>query len=123
MNLPTPSGGGENSRPRPLPRPSEDHPEFIPADHADAYQRIGTAVVEDLREASDTTFLKAWWALCWLHPGLHPDDHEDWPRASWREFASEAFRRAEAVRIRDHELYPAEAVRNRLWRASLADNE
>jgi hypothetical protein len=123
MNLPTPSGGGENSRPRPLPRPSEDHPEFIPADHADAYQRIGTAVVEDLREASDTTFLKAWWALCWLHPGLHPDDHEDWPRASWREFASEAFRRAEAGRIRDHELYPAEAVRNRLWRASLADNE
>ena len=77
MNPPTPSGRGENSQPRSLPRPPEDHPEFIPADHADAYQRIGAAVVEDLRETSDTTFLQAWWALCWLHPGLHPDDRGD----------------------------------------------
>jgi hypothetical protein len=123
MNPPTPSGGGGNSQPRSIPRPPEDHPELIPADHADAYQRIGAAFVEDLRETSDTTFLKAWWAPCWLHPGMHPDDQEEWPRASWHEFATEAFRRAEAGRLRDHELYPAEATRNRLWRAYLAGDE
>jgi hypothetical protein len=101
----------------PAPGPPAEHPEFIPADHADAYRRIGVAVVEGLRETSTTTFLEAWWALCWLHPGLHPDDYEEWPRASWREFAVEAFRRAETGAIRDGELYPAEATRNRLRRA------
>jgi hypothetical protein len=104
----------------PVPGPPDEHPEFIPADHDYAFRRIGVAVVEGLRETSTTTFLEAWWALCWLHPGLHPDDHEEWPRASWREFATEALRRAEAGAIRDNELYPAEATRNRLWRARLA---
>jgi len=123
MNPTSPSGGGNQNSGPPVPEPVEDHPEFIPANHAEAYQRIGFAVVEGLRETSDTTFLQAWWALCWLRPALHPDDHEEWQQASWREFAIEAFRRAEANRIRDHELYPAEAVRNRLWRARLASND
>jgi hypothetical protein len=106
----------------PVPGPPDEHPEFIPADHSDAYRRIGVAVVEGLRETSTITFLEAWWALCWLHPGLHPDDHEEWARASWREFAAEAFRRAEAGAIRDDELYPAEATRNRLWRARFGND-
>ena len=123
MNPSTPPGGGEPSGGPRIQKPTQDHPEFIPADHADAYQRIGTAVVEDLRETSDTTFLKAWWALCWLHPALHPDDHDEWPHASWSEFAAEAFRRAKAGTIRDHELYPAETTRNRLWRTHLANHD
>jgi hypothetical protein len=123
MNPITPAGGGEPSGFPRLPQPHQDHPELIPHDHADAYQRIGAAVVEGLQETSDTTFLKAWWALCWLHPGLHPDDHEDWPLPSWREFAAEAFRRAQAGSLRDHELYPAEVTRNRLWRAHLASGD
>ena len=122
MNPSTPPGGGEPSSGPRITEPTQDHPEFIPADHAEAYRRIGFAVVEGIRETSDTTFLQAWWALYWLHPGLHPDDHEEWPRAGWREFAVEAFRRAEAGSLRDHELYPAEATRNRLWRASLASD-
>ena len=111
MKPSTPSGG------------VEDHPEFIPTNHENAYQRIGHAVVEGLQETSDTTFLKAWWALCWLHPALHPDDHRQWPRSEWREFASEAFRRFDTGKIRDHELYPAEVIRNQLWRARLADRD
>jgi hypothetical protein len=81
------------------------------------------AIPDPIRETSDTSFLRAWWALCWLHPSLHPDDHEEWPHASWREFAAEAFRRAKAGTIRDHELYPAEATRNRLWRTHLATHD
>ena len=121
MNSSTPSGGGRESDGS--EEPLWDHPEFIPANHADAYQRIGFAVVEGIRETSDTSFLRAWWALCWLHPSLHPDDHDEWPHASWREFSTEAFRRAKAGTIRDHELYPAEATRNRLWRTHLANHD
>jgi len=123
MNPPTPPGGREQSSGPRIQKPVQDHPELIPADHADAYRRIGFAIVEGLRETSDTRFLQAWWALCWLRPGLHPDDHEEWPHASWRAFAAEAFRRAAAGSLRDHELYPAEATRNRLWRASLASDD
>ncbi len=69
-----------------------------------------------LWETSTTTFLEAWWALCWLHPGLHPDDCEDWSDPTRREFAAEAFRRAATRGIRDDEFYPAEATHNRLCR-------
>lgn len=122
MNPTTPPGGNQRTGPR-IHEPLQDYPEYIPADHADAYQRIGFAVVKGVRETSVTTFLQAWWALCWLHPGLHPDDYEEWPHTSWREFAVEAFRRSEAGSLRDHELYPAEATRNRLWRAHLASDD
>ena len=107
----------------PTDLPVDDHPELIPTDHADAYRRIGVAVVEGLQETSTTTFLEAWWALCWLHPGLHPDDYEQWPRTNWREFAEEAFRRAGTGAIRSDEHYPAEATWNRLWRERLASGE
>jgi len=123
MNPSIPPGDEKRRGEPPIPKPVEEHPELIPANHADAYQRIGVAVVEGIRETSDTRFLQAWWALCWLHPALHPDDYEEWPRASWREFAVEAFRRAETSSLRDHELYPAEATRNRLWRARLASDD
>jgi hypothetical protein len=59
MNPSTPPGGGEPSSGPRITEPTQDHPEFIPADHAEAYRRIGFAVVEGIRETSDTSFLQA----------------------------------------------------------------
>jgi hypothetical protein len=114
----SPDGG----QPAPGPSHSEyenhtpTHPDLIPADEPEARLRFDAAVLHDLRECSKETFLRAWWALCWLNPGLHPDDFEEWQDAGWKQFAAEAFRRFEAGEINDSELYPAEASHNRIWR-------
>ena len=54
-----------------------------------------------------TTFLRAWCAVAYAFPGLHPDGYEDegsgWPRAL-RRFAAEAWRRAGAGELSDEEL-------------------
>jgi len=56
-------------------------------------------------------FLRAWCAIAYAFPGLHPDGYEDkgsgWPRAL-RRFAAEAWRRAEAGLISEEELYPSD---------------
>ena len=55
-------------------------------------------------------FLRAWCAVAYAFPGLHPDGYEDersgWPRAL-RRFAAEARRRAEAGEL--SALYPCAA--------------
>jgi hypothetical protein len=89
---------------------------LIPADEVEACLRIDSAVLHELLECSKETFLRAWWALCWLNPGLHPDDYEEWQDAGWKHFAADAFRRLEAGEIDDTELYPAEASHNRVWK-------
>ncbi len=98
------------------------HPKLIPADEVEARLRIDAAVLHGLQECSKETFLRAWWALCWLHPGLHPDDYEEWEDAAWKQFAAEAFRRFKAGEIDDTELYPAEASHNRVWKERKAQN-
>ncbi len=49
-------------------------------------------------------FDRAWSAVAYLFPGLHPDGYEDaesaWPRALHR-FAAEALRRADAGELAD----------------------
>lgn len=119
---------GDNNLLPPCPSDSEyesytpTHPDLIPADEADARLRIDAAVLHGLQDCPKGTFLRAWWALCWLNPGLHPDDHEEWEDAGWRHFAAEAFRRSEAGEIDDTELYPAEASHNRVWKDRKAQN-
>ena len=98
------------------------HPDLIPADEADASLRIDAAVLHALQECSKEMFLRGWWALCWLNPGLHPDDYEEWVDAGWKRFAAEAFRRFEAGEIDDTELYTAEASHNRIWKERKARN-
>jgi hypothetical protein len=59
-----------------------------------------------------TDFVRAWCAVAYVFPGLHPDGYEDagsgWPRVL-RRFAAEAWRRADAGELDDHELYPCDA--------------
>jgi hypothetical protein len=57
-------------------------------------------------------FTRAWCAVAYAFPGLHPDGYEDagsgWPRVLKR-FAAEAWRRADAGELADEELYPCDA--------------
>ena len=57
------------------------------------------ALTDSLERLSKPTFVRAWCAIAYLYPGLHPDGFADaesgWPRAL-RRFAAEAWRRAEA---------------------------
>lgn len=56
--------------------------------------------------------VRAWSSISCAYPGLHPAGYEDpdsgWPRVL-RRFAAEAWARAEAGELADHELYPGEA--------------
>ncbi|MBX3743218.1 MAG: hypothetical protein KF712_19695 [Akkermansiaceae bacterium] len=87
---------------------------LIPNSREEAHLRLEVAMTLGINDASTEVFLGAWWALCWLNPGLHPDDYENWEFQVWREIAVEAFKRAENGGIRDRMLYPAEAVHHRL---------
>lgn len=57
-------------------------------------------------------FVRAWSAVAYLFPGLHPDGYEDvesgWPRVLKR-FAAEAWRRADVGKLADEELYCCDA--------------
>ena len=87
--------------------------DLIPENEEQARKRL-TALMNTipLTAADWETFLRGWWALFWLHPGLHPDDWEGWESEfeSYRPLAAEAFRRAAGGELTDDELYPAEAA-------------
>ncbi len=72
-------------------------------------RRAFTAQLEHLPKPD---FLRAWCAVAYAFPGLHPDGYEDagsgWPRVLKR-FAAEAWRRADAGELADEELYPCTA--------------
>lgn len=63
-------------------------------------------------QLSHAQFVRAWSAIAYLFPGLHPDGFDGmdsgWPRVL-RRFASEAWRRADAGELADEELYPSDA--------------
>jgi len=57
-------------------------------------------------------FVRAWSAVAYLFPGLHPDGYEDvesgWPGVL-KHFAAEAWRRADPGELTDGELYCCDA--------------
>lgn len=67
----------------------------------------------DLAALPREDFLKLWFAVAYLNPGLHPDGYEaadsGWPE-ELRGVAGEAWRRAVAGELADEELYPADAA-------------
>lgn len=75
-------------------------------------------------------FVRAWCAVAYVFPGLHPDVYDDaetgWPRVL-RPFAAEAWRRAEAGELGDDELYPCAAqwagIYDRLGVSTAEENE
>jgi hypothetical protein len=72
-------------------------------------RRAFTAPLEQLPKPD---FIRAWCAVAYTFPGLHPDGYDDaesgWPRAL-RRFVAEAWRRADAGELADEELYPCDA--------------
>ena len=80
-------------------------------------------IIATLRDSPERlpkpAFVRAWSAIAYLHPGLHPDGYEaadsGWPRGL-RRFAAEAWRRADAGELTDNELYCYQACKTRLRR-------
>ncbi len=65
--------------------------------------------VEKLAKAD---FVRAWCAIAYIYPGLHPEGFEEkdngWPRVLKR-FAADAWRRAEIGELDENEMYVCDA--------------
>ena len=84
----------------------------IPTTLRGAGRELRRAFTAPLEQLPKPDFIRAWCAVAYAFPGLHPDGYEDaesgWPRAL-RRFAAEAWRRADAGELADEELYPCDA--------------
>ena len=84
----------------------------IPASLREAAQHLRAGWKSPPAGLSKLDFVRAWSAVAYLFPGLHPDGFDDpdsgWPRLL-KQFAAEAWRRAEAGELDDEELYPCAA--------------
>jgi hypothetical protein len=84
----------------------------VPNSLRSAGRELRLALPHPLEKLSRKQFVRAWSAIAYLFPGLHPEGYEDiesgWPRALKR-FAAEAWRRAEAGKLTDVELYCCDA--------------
>ena len=73
-------------------------------------RRAFTAQLEQLPKPD---FIRAWCAVAYIYPGLHPDGYDDaesgWPGVL-RRFAAEAWRRNDAGELLDEEMYPCDAA-------------
>jgi len=77
-----------------------------------AGRELRCALASQIDQLPKAAFLRAWCAVAYAFPSLHPDGYEEegsgWPRAL-RRFAAEAWRRAGAGELSDEELYPCDA--------------
>ncbi len=85
---------------------------FIPATLRDAAQHLRAGWQLPPDQLSKNDFVRAWSAVAYLFPGLHPDGFDD-PESGWpvalKQFAAEAWRRTEAGELDDTELYSSDA--------------
>ena len=85
---------------------------FIPSSLKEAAANLRAGWRGPAAQHSKTDFVRAWSAVAYLFPGLHPDGFDDpdsgWPTALKR-FAAEAWQRAEAGELTDETLYPSDA--------------
>lgn len=85
---------------------------YVPDSLQAAGRELRAAFATSLSDLPKRSFVRAWCALAYLFPSLHPDDYQDpassWPRALTR-FAAEAWRRADAGQISEDELYPSDS--------------
>ena len=85
---------------------------YIPSSLRDAAQYLRAGWQLPPAQLSKNDFVRAWSAVAYLFPGLHPDGFEDaesgWP-AALKRFATEAWRRAEAGELAEDELYTSDA--------------
>ncbi len=91
---------------------------MIPDSVEEAGAVVSACDVSVLHSLDKAAFLRAWAAVAYLYPGLHPDGFEEsdsgWPE-DLRPFAAEAWRRASEGGMDDGELYPANATWARLF--------
>jgi hypothetical protein len=84
----------------------------VPNSLRSAGRELRLSLIHPLEQLPRERFVRAWSAVAYLFPGLHPDGYEDadsgWPRVPKR-FAAEAWRRADAGELADEELYPCDA--------------
>jgi hypothetical protein len=77
-----------------------------------AGRELRLLLARPLEELPHERFVRAWSAIAYLFPGLHPDGYDDadsgWPHTLKR-FAAEAWRRADAGELADEELYCSDA--------------
>lgn len=84
----------------------------IPSTLRCAGRELSRAFKAQLEQLPKRDFMRAWCAIAYAFPGLHPDGYDDyesgWPRVL-RRFAAEAWRRAESGELNDEELFPCDA--------------
>jgi hypothetical protein len=85
---------------------------YVPSSLREAGRELRGGLQRPVATLSRRDFVRAWSSIAYLFPGLHPDGFNDpesgWPRAL-KCFAVEAWRRAEAGKLADEELYPSDA--------------
>jgi hypothetical protein len=90
----------------------------VPHSLRSAGREVRLTLAQPLASLSREQFVRAWSAVAYLFPGLHPDgfDNADsgWPRVL-RRFAAEAWRRADAGELAEQELYPSDAAWSGLY--------
>lgn len=91
---------------------------YIPNSLRSAGREMRLALQHPLEQLPHEQFVRAWSALAYLFPGLHPDGYEDaesgWPRVL-KCFAAEAWRRFEAGELADEELYTTDSAWSGLY--------
>ncbi len=84
----------------------------VPSTLRCAGRELRRAFDAQLEQLTKPDFVRAWCAIAYAFPGLHPDGYVEaesaWPRVL-RRFASEAWRRVDAGELVDEELYPCDA--------------
>ena len=90
---------------------------YIPNSLRSAGRHLRLALTGSLERLPKPAFVRAWCAIAYLYPGLHPDGYESadsgWPRVL-RRFAAEAWRRADGGQLTDNELYCYQACKSRV---------
>ena len=85
----------------------------IPSTLRGAGRELRRAFTAQLEQLPKPDFIRAWCAVAYIHPGLHPDGSDDgesgWPRVLKR-FAAEAWRRNNTGELLDEEMYPRDAA-------------
>ena len=90
----------------------------VPNSLRSAGRELRLSFAHPLEQLPREQFVRAWSAVAYLFPSLHPDAYDDidsgWPRVLKR-FATEAWRRADAGQLADEELYPSDALWSGLY--------
>jgi hypothetical protein len=102
----------------------------VPSTLRAAGNELRRAFLAKLEQLPKSDFLRAWCAVAYTFPSLHPDGYEEassgWPRVLKR-FAAEAWRRNNLGELRDEEMYPSEAawagIYDRLDNSTASENQ